>query len=142
MVEDIKVGDWVMVTAYNGHTNHSMVGSRGQVVDQDGTYDYKVQWLLNSPAHTRLYTRYSWLRPDEISLSEPPAPTTEDQDLRDAISALPGLENASLTWDEDTDPVDFITHYGEVLGDLLKYYKKKEAKLEKISEALEVLYDV
>lgn len=71
------------------------------------------------------------------------ADVVEDDDpLREAISALPGLENSDLVWNHVTDPARFLERYGEVLSDLLTYYKKKEKKLEKISEALEVLYDV
>lgn len=140
-----KKGDWVRVVKYRDNHEHSRVGWEGEVITVTSE-EVNLRFPNAGAENAILNTRFGWFQLDEVEVigksDSKPLAQKDDQDLRDAIAALPGLENASLVWNEATDPVDFITRYGEVLADQLKYYKKKEAKLEKISEALEVLYDV
>lgn len=146
-----NIGDTVEVIQYGkGVTVHEMTGQTGVVVEVDATPGldvwYKVQWPMDSFAHERTKTRFGWVYAYEVRKYNPEDAVVEvlphDHALREAIRVLPGLDHGNLVWNTDTDPVEFLNKYGEVLGDMLKYYKKKEAKLEKIANALEVLYDV
>jgi hypothetical protein len=139
-----KKGDWVRVVKYRDNPEHTRVGWEGEVINVTSA-EVHLRFPNAGAENAILNTRYGWFLLDEVEVIEKPDPQPlaqkDDQGLREAIGLLPGLDNASLTWDDETDPVEFLLEYGQVLAGQLKYYKKKEAKLEKISEALEVLYD-
>ena len=139
-----KKGDWVRVVKYRGSPEHTRVGWEGEVVIVTST-EVNLKFPHAGAENALLNTRYGWFLLDEVEVIENPDPQPlaqkDDQDLREAVGLLPGLDVSALTWDDETDPVEFLLEYGQALAGQLKYYKKKEVKLEKISEALEVLYD-
>lgn len=150
-----NIGDTVEVIQYGKDVVvHGMTGQTGVVVEVDATPGldvwYKVQWPRDSFAHERTNTRFGWLyayevrkyNPEDAVASEPIDILPHDHALREAIASLPRIDGATLVWEDGSDPVEFLKNYGEDLEGMLKYYKKKEAKLEKIANALEVLYDV
>lgn len=140
-MSEFNVGDTVKVVEFANHIEHPLLGERGTVFEITGAPGdlwIKLIWPTGSAPHKANHTQFMWFKGGEIvKVEEIP----HDHDLREAIRTLPGLDNAGLVWNTETDPVEFLKNYGEVLGDMLKYYKKKEAKLEKIAAALEVLYD-
>ena len=127
---EFKVGDQVRVTS-------GFVGNAREYVGRTGV-------IMENNYHG--YAQVIALGGDE---ADPLAVNEEeiehiydDSDLRDAISTLPGLEDASLTWGDGGDPIEFLYEYGASLDDLLTYYKRVETKHHELVAALAVVRNV
>lgn len=129
---EFKVGDQVRVTSGFVGNAREYVGRTG-VVMENHYFGYDQVIALDGDENNPLAVDASEI--EHIS-------TTEDIDLRDAIATLPGLEDASLTWGDGGDPIEFLYEYGAILEDLLTYYKRVEAKHQELVAALAVVRNV
>lgn len=131
MVE-FKVGDKVRITGGFVGNAREYVGRTGVIMENN--YHGYAQVIALGGDET-----------DPLAVNEEEIehiPTAEDIDLRDAIATLPGLEDASLTWGDGGDPIEFLYKYGASLEDLLEYYKRVEAKHQELVAALVVVRNV
>ena len=129
---EFKVGDQVRITEGFAGNAREYVGRTG-VIMENHYFGYAQVIALDGDETNPLA-----VNEEEIEH----VPTPEDIDLRDAIAALPGLEDASLTRGDGGDPIEFLYEYGASLDDLLTYYKRVEAKHHELVAALAVVRNV
>lgn len=127
---EFKVGDQVRVTEGFVGNAREYVGRTGVIVENH-FFSYDQVIALDGDENDPLA-----VNEEEIAL------ISDDSGLRDAIAALPGLEDASLTWGDGGDPIEFLEEYGASLEDLLTYYKRVEAKHHELVAALAVVRNV